>query len=64
MKSMKGASIDMTEVVSMPVDNPLLKLYNITVTPHVLGYTLESQYKTLFLEVARGLEPKSLVPVD
>jgi phosphoglycerate dehydrogenase-like enzyme len=59
-----GASIDMTEVVPMPVDNPLLKLYNITVTPRVTGYTLESQYKTLFLEVARGLEPKSLVPVD
>ncbi len=43
MKSMKGASIDMTEVVPMPVDSLLLKLYNITVTPHVTGYTLESQ---------------------
>ena len=61
MKSRRilGASIDMTEVVPMPVDSPLLKLYNITVTPHVTGYTLESQYKTLFLEVARGLEPKA-----
>jgi phosphoglycerate dehydrogenase-like enzyme len=54
----------MTEAVPMPVDNPLLKLYNITVTPHVTGYTLEPQYKTLFLEVAGGLEPESLVPVD
>lgn len=54
----------MTEAVPMPVDNPLLKLYNITVTPHVTGYTLEPQNKTLFLEVAGGLEPESLVPVD
>ena len=65
-----GAAIDVTEVEPTPVDNPLLKLDNVSVTPHVAGYTLESRYKTLSLalenaaRLARGLEPKSVVPVD
>jgi len=65
-----GAAIDVTEVEPTPTDNPLLKLENVSITPHVAGYTLESRYKSLTLAVenaarlATGEDPKSVVPVD
>jgi phosphoglycerate dehydrogenase-like enzyme len=65
-----GAAIDVTEVEPTPVDNPLMGLENVSITPHVAGYTIEARYKTLALAVentarlAAGQEPKSLVPVD
>jgi phosphoglycerate dehydrogenase-like enzyme len=65
-----GAAIDVTEMEPTPVNNPLLKLENVTVTPHVAGLSLESRYKSLSLalenasRLANGQEPKSLVAID
>lgn len=66
-----GAGIDVTTVEPTTPDNPLLKLDNITVTPHHAGYTIEWYEKGLSFAVqnaarlAKGEEPQSLVgPTD
>ncbi len=65
-----GAGIDVTEEEPTPKDNPLFKLDNVVVTPHVAGLSIESRWKSLGFAVenaarmARGEPPTSVVPVD
>jgi len=65
-----GAGLDVTEEEPTPVDNPLLKLDNVVVTPHLAGYTIEWYRKGLAFavenaaRVSRGEEPLCLVGVD
>lgn len=63
-----GAGLDVYEVEPIEMDNPLFKLENVVMTPHLATRAIESTYKTMEFaaanvsRVARGEAPESIVP--
>lgn len=66
-KRIAGAGLDVTELEPIPDGNPLLKLDNAVVTPHLAGLTIEAREKSLdfavenALRVARSEDPEAIV---
>ena len=62
-----GAGLDVLEEEPTPADNPLLKMGNAVVTPHMGGFAQESQERARAFavqnaaKVVRGEEPQSIV---
>lgn len=62
-----GAALDVFEREPLPPDNPLLKMENVTVTPHIAGASKETVYRsaTMIAEdikrVLKGEKPKFCV---
>lgn len=42
-----GAGLDVTEIEPTPLDTPLLKMYNVVLTPHLAGSSHERVYRAL-----------------
>ncbi|MSQ09243.1 MAG: lactate dehydrogenase [Dehalococcoidia bacterium] len=67
-KKIAGAGIDVTEVEPIAQDNPLIKMDNVFMLPHLAGLSIEAREKALDFavhnagRVASGLEPESVVP--
>ncbi|MDA1257394.1 MAG: 2-hydroxyacid dehydrogenase [Chloroflexi bacterium] len=63
-----GAGLDVYEIEPIEMDNPLFKLENVVMTPHLATRAIESIYKTMEFaagnvsRVARGEAPESIVP--
>jgi len=63
----RGAAIDVFEQEPTPTDNPLLKMDNVIVTPHAIGWTGEvwsgkwEENLTQISQISRGKMPESLV---
>ena len=64
------AGLDVLEEEPTPVDNPLLKMDNVLVTPHMAGFSKQSMEKSRTFalynaaRVVRGEEPESIVLPD
>jgi phosphoglycerate dehydrogenase-like enzyme len=64
------AGLDVLEEEPTPVDNPLLKMDNVLVTPHMAGFSQQSMEKSRTFalynaaRVVRGEEPESIVLPD
>ena len=64
------AGLDVLELEPTPVDNPLLKMDNVLVTPHLASFTQESGEKSRTFamynaqRVLRGEDPESIVLPD
>lgn len=67
-KTIFGAGLDVTEVEPVNMDNPLLKMQNVVVTPHLATRAIESNINAAEFVVAnisrlaRGEEVLSIVP--
>lgn len=63
-----AAGLDVTEVEPVEMDNPLLKMENVILTPHLATRAIESEWNaaentiTNAARVARGEQPESIVP--
>ena len=63
-----AAGLDVLEQEPTPVDNPLLKMDNVLVTPHLAAFSQEAGEKSRMFaitnsaRVAGGDEPDSVVP--
>ena len=64
------AGLDVLEEEPTPVDNPLLKMDNVLVTPHMAGFSQQSMEKSRTFalynaaRVLRGEDPESIVLPD
>ena len=61
-----GAALDVFAVEPLPVDHPLLKLDNVTITPHLAGSTIDAfrnSPKMMAAELARMLRGEGDLPV-
>jgi len=62
-----GAGLDVTELEPFEPDNPLLKMRNVVVTPHLAGLSIEAREKALDFAarnaslLASGKDPESIV---
>ncbi len=62
-----AAGLDVTEIEPVEMDNPLLKMPNVTVTPHLATRAIESEYNaaenaiTNIARLARGERPEWIV---
>ena len=54
-KQIRGAALDVTEVEPIPFDDPLLKLDNVTIVPHIGTQTLETGIKMSLLAVQNAV---------
>ena len=67
-KEIFGAGLDVTETEPIEMDNPLLKLENVILTPHFATRAYESEINIASFavrnasKVARGESPESVVP--
>jgi glyoxylate reductase/D-3-phosphoglycerate dehydrogenase len=67
-KTIFGAGLDVTEVEPVSMDNPLLKMPNVIITPHLATRAIESTINAAefvvanISRVARGEQPLSVVP--
>ena len=67
-KTIFGAGLDVTEIEPVSMDNPLLKMQNVVVTPHLATRAIESNINAAEFVVAnisrlaRGVEVLSIVP--
>jgi phosphoglycerate dehydrogenase-like enzyme len=65
-----GAAIDVFEKEPTPADNPLLKMDNVIVTPHAIGWTGEvwsgkwDENIAQILALLKGKKPESIVNRD
>lgn len=66
-KWIQGAAVDVFEQEPTPVSNPLLKMENVIVTPHAIGWTDEvwadkwTENVTQISQLIRGEMPESLI---
>ena len=62
-----GAGLDVTEIEPIPQDNPLLKMRNVFMGPHLAGSSVEARYKALdnaafnIGQVFQGKSPRGLI---
>jgi phosphoglycerate dehydrogenase-like enzyme len=62
-----GAGLDVQELEPLSMDNPLLRMDNVILTPHLAGMSIEARQKSLdfavhnAMRVAEGKEPESVV---
>lgn len=62
-----GAGLDVQELEPVSMDNPLLRMENVVLTPHLAGLSIEAREKSLdfavhnAMRVAEGKEPESVV---
>ncbi|MBI4307083.1 MAG: lactate dehydrogenase [Chloroflexi bacterium] len=62
-----GAGLDVQELEPLSMENPLLKMDNVVLTPHLAGLSIEAREKSLdfaihnAMRVAQGKEPESVV---
>ncbi len=67
-KKIAGAGLDVTEVEPIPADNPLIKMDNVFLLPHLAGLSIEAREKALDNaahntgRIAAGQEPEAVVP--
>ena len=67
-KKIAGAGLDVTEVEPIAADNPLLKMDNVFLLPHLAGLSIEAREKALDFaaynagRVAACQEPEGVVP--
>ena len=67
-KQIFGAGLDVTEIEPIKMDNPLINLENVILTPHFATRAYESEINiakfavTNAAKVARGDKPESIVP--
>ena len=67
-KEIFGAGLDVTEIEPIKMDNPLLSIENVILTPHFATRAYESEINiakfavTNAAKVARGDQPDSIVP--
>ncbi|MEM0038261.1 MAG: NAD(P)-dependent oxidoreductase [Zestosphaera sp.] len=65
-----GAALDVFEVEPLPPDNPLLKLDNVILTPHIAWFTEEALQRLEYtaveeaIRILKGELPKNLVNKD
>lgn len=66
-KKIAGAGLDVQEIEPIGADNPLLKMDNVVLTPHLAGLSIEAREKSLDFaihnasRVIGGKEPESVV---
>lgn len=66
-KEIFAAGLDVTEIEPIEMDNPLLKMPNVTITPHLATRAIESEYNaaenaiTNIARLARGEKPDWIV---
>ena len=67
-KKIFAAGLDVTEIEPIEMDNPLLKMENVILTPHLATRAIESEWNaaentvTNAARVVRGEKPESVVP--
>jgi phosphoglycerate dehydrogenase-like enzyme len=67
-KKIAGAGLDVTEIEPVPAGNPLVKMDNVFMLPHLAGLSIEAREKALDFavynaaRVAAGQEPEAVVP--
>lgn len=67
-KKIFAGGLDVTEIEPVEMDNPLLKMSNVVVTPHLATRAIESEYNaakyaiTNVARLARGERPEWIVP--
>ncbi|MBM3958350.1 MAG: hypothetical protein FJ314_01065 [SAR202 cluster bacterium] len=66
-RKIAGAGLDVQELEPIGADNPLLKMDNVVLTPHLAGLSIEAREKSLdfavhnAVRVIQGKEPESVV---
>lgn len=66
-KKIAGAGLDVQELEPLSMENPLLKMDNVVLTPHLAGLSIEAREKSLdfavhnTMRVAEGKDPESVV---
>lgn len=66
-KKIAGAGLDVQELEPLSMDNPLLKMDNVVLTPHLAGLSIEAREKSLdfalynTIRIAEGKDPESVV---